>query len=73
MPDRSKVMTQTKRYGLPGWGLGMGLTTPPRKKSFVEKLLTIAAGRKHLRRPSKNKDLETGDERHRIETNGEQY
>jgi hypothetical protein len=35
MPDRSKVMTQTKKAypGLPGWGLGVGLTTPPRKNS----------------------------------------
>jgi hypothetical protein len=30
--------------GPPGWGLGVGLTTPPRKKCFVEKLLKFETG-----------------------------
>jgi hypothetical protein len=38
MPDRPKVMTQTKRYNL-GLGMGVGLTTPPHKKCSAEKLL----------------------------------
>jgi hypothetical protein len=34
--------------GPPVWGLGVGLTTSPRKKTLtVENLLMIAAGRKH--------------------------
>jgi hypothetical protein len=33
----SKVMTQTKRDTLPGWGLGVGLTTSPVKLGFVSK------------------------------------
>jgi hypothetical protein len=39
MPDRSRVMTQTKRdtLVLPGWGLGVRLTTPPREKNTVTK------------------------------------
>ena len=36
MSDRSKVMTQTKRYpGPPGYGFKVGLTTPPSKKLIV--------------------------------------
>jgi hypothetical protein len=36
MPDRSKVMTQTKEYPRPpGWGFGVGLTTPPSKKKLT--------------------------------------
>jgi hypothetical protein len=31
--------------GPPGWGLGMELTIPPHKKSFVEKLLTLQPDR----------------------------
>jgi hypothetical protein len=37
MPDRSRVMTQTKR-GPPGWGFGVGLTTPHSKKFIVTKV-----------------------------------
>jgi hypothetical protein len=43
--------------GPPGWGLCVGLTTPPGKK-----LITIAAGRKR----------QNENESHRIVTNGEQ-
>jgi len=34
MPDKSRVMTQTKRdtLVLPGWGFGVGLTTPLLRK-----------------------------------------
>jgi hypothetical protein len=40
MPDRSRVMTQTKRDTLspPGWGFGVGLTTPHSKKLIVTKV-----------------------------------
>jgi hypothetical protein len=40
MPDRSRVMTQTKRGypGPPGWGFGVGLTTPHSKKLIVTKV-----------------------------------
>jgi len=41
MPDRSKVMTQTKRNTLvlpPGWGFGVGLKTPPSKNFIVMKV-----------------------------------
>ena len=40
MPDRSKVMTQTKRdtLVLPSWGFGVGLTTPHSKKLIVMKV-----------------------------------
>jgi hypothetical protein len=41
MPDRSKVMTQTKRdtlVPLPGWGLGVRLTTSRRKKILLRYL-----------------------------------
>jgi hypothetical protein len=36
MPDRSRVMTQTKKGypGPPGWGFGVGLTTPHSKKTY---------------------------------------
>jgi hypothetical protein len=36
MPDRSRVMTQTKKGypGPPGWGLGVRITTPPLKKKY---------------------------------------
>ena len=34
MPDRSKVMTQTKRDTLVG-GFGEGLKTPPTKKKLI--------------------------------------
>jgi hypothetical protein len=39
MPDRSKVMTHTKKGypGPPGWGFGVGLTTPHSKKLTVTK------------------------------------
>jgi hypothetical protein len=36
MPDRSKVMTQYP--GPPGWGFGVGLTTPHSKKLIVTKV-----------------------------------
>jgi len=34
MPERAKVMAQTKKGypGHPGWGLGVRLTTPPHEK-----------------------------------------
>jgi hypothetical protein len=40
MPDRSRVMTQTKKGypGPPGWGFGVGLTTPNSKKLLVTKV-----------------------------------
>jgi hypothetical protein len=40
MPHRSRVMTQTKRGypGPPGWGFGVGLTTPHSKKLIVTKV-----------------------------------
>jgi hypothetical protein len=40
MPDRSRVMTQTKRDTLllQAGGLGRGLTTPPHKKIFLKNL-----------------------------------
>jgi hypothetical protein len=40
MPDRSMVMNQTKKEypGPPGWGFGVGLTTPPSKKLIVTKV-----------------------------------
>jgi hypothetical protein len=40
MPDRSSVMTQTKKGypGPPGWGFGVGLTTPHSKKLIVTKV-----------------------------------
>jgi hypothetical protein len=40
MPDRSRVMTQTKK-GYPGppcWGFCVGLTTPNSKKLIVTKV-----------------------------------
>jgi hypothetical protein len=38
MLERSKGIVQTKRDpGPPGWGLGMGLTTPSHKKNVVQK------------------------------------
>jgi hypothetical protein len=46
MPNRSRVMTQTKKGypGPPGWGFGMGLATPHSKKLIV----TIVEQRKKL-------------------------
>jgi hypothetical protein len=40
IPDRTRVMTQTKRDypAPPGWGFGMGLTTPHSKKLIVTKV-----------------------------------
>jgi hypothetical protein len=40
MPDRSRVMTQTKKGypGPPGWGCGVGLTAPHSKKHIVTKV-----------------------------------
>jgi hypothetical protein len=40
MPNRSRVMTQTKKGypGPPGWVFGMGLTTPHSKKLIVTKV-----------------------------------
>jgi hypothetical protein len=40
MPDRSRVMIQTKKGypGPPGWGFGVGLTTPHIKKLIVTKV-----------------------------------
>jgi hypothetical protein len=40
IPDRSRVMTQTKKGypGPPGWGFGVGLTTPHSKKLIVTKV-----------------------------------
>jgi hypothetical protein len=38
-PDRSRVMTPDKKGcpGPPGWGFGVGLTTPRSKKLIVTK------------------------------------
>jgi hypothetical protein len=39
MPDRSRVMTQTRRDTLVlRWGFGVGLTTPHSKKLIVTKV-----------------------------------
>ena len=40
IPDRSRVMTQTKKgySGPPGWGFGVGLATPHSKKLIVTKV-----------------------------------
>jgi hypothetical protein len=40
MPDRSRVMTQTKKGypGPPGWEFGVGLTTPHSRKLIVTKV-----------------------------------
>jgi hypothetical protein len=46
--------------GQPGpkcWGLGVGLPHHPAKSLMVEKLLLIAAGREHVKRQSKIKDV----------------
>jgi hypothetical protein len=32
-----EVPDKDRHIGPPGWGLGVGLTTPPRKKSIVTK------------------------------------
>jgi hypothetical protein len=39
MPDRSRVMTQTKKGypGPPGWGFVVGLTTPHSKNLLLRK------------------------------------
>jgi hypothetical protein len=57
MPDRSKVMTQTKRdtLVLQVAGLGVGLTTPPHKSS-VEKLLKLEIRRHFWKRLRSTKD-----------------
>jgi hypothetical protein len=60
MLDGSKVMMQTKRDTLvfQVW-VGHGVDNPtPQKALIAEKLLMIAAGRKHLKRLSKIKDLQ---------------
>jgi hypothetical protein len=40
IPDRSRVMTPDKKgyHGPPGWGFGLGLTTPHSKKLIVTKV-----------------------------------
>jgi hypothetical protein len=62
MPDRSKVMTQTKRDTLVlqvgGWA--WRYKPHPLKALIVEKLLMIAARRKRVRRRSKMKALRVG-------------
>jgi hypothetical protein len=55
MPDKSKVMMQTKT-GTLVLQVG-GLTTPT---LIAEKLLTMAARRKHLKRPSKMNYIRVG-------------
>jgi hypothetical protein len=35
MPDRLRVMTQTKRDTPLDWGFGVGLATPPHKKVLL--------------------------------------
>jgi hypothetical protein len=42
--------------GPPGWGLGVGLTTPPHKKCFVEKLLKFETGQQFWKRLKSTKD-----------------
>jgi hypothetical protein len=58
MPDRSRVMTQDKKGypGSPGWGFGMGLTTPHSKKKLI---VTKVEQRKKLDRF--NDDGRVGD------------
>jgi len=42
--------------GPPGWGLGVGLTTPSHKKCFVEKLLKFETGQQFWKRLKSTKD-----------------
>ena len=62
MPDRSKVMTQTKRdtLVLQAGGLGVRLTPSPHKNIVVEKLLKLETRQKQQTRHNMNKDLRVG-------------
>jgi hypothetical protein len=42
--------------GPPGWGLGVGLTTPFHKKCFVEKLLKFENGQQFWKRLKSTKE-----------------
>jgi hypothetical protein len=42
--------------GPPGWGLGVGLTTPSHKKIFVEKLLKFETGQQFWKMLKSTKD-----------------
>jgi hypothetical protein len=43
--------------GPPGWGLGVGLTTPSHKKYSVEKLLNLETGRQFWKRLRSTEDF----------------
>jgi hypothetical protein len=68
MPDSSKVMNPDKKGypGPPGWGLGVGLTTPYHKKCFVEKLLKFETGQQFWKRLKSTKDCNATRRRRRI-------
>jgi hypothetical protein len=49
--------SDNKEYpGPPGWGLGVGLTTPSHKKCFLEKLLKFETGQQFWKRLKSTKD-----------------
>jgi hypothetical protein len=68
MPDRSKVITQTKRSAPPGWGLDVRQTTSTRKKVHVQETSKMPQMGLINRRRSgyKEKDLIFGKRKVRI-------
>jgi hypothetical protein len=59
-PDRSNVIIQTKWDTLVLQVAGLAWVWQPHPIRIVEKLVTIAAGWKLIKRPSKIKDLRMG-------------